>query len=195
MNVLGAERVEYEEDGEVSEGQSFASPMRTLDTLYQMMLGEYERDNFPDIFTTLLSFLFMVLVVVVMMNVLIAIVSDSYDNAMVRSNELFWRARLELVAEVSTTFKQVLARMPTVERWEEFSDNRGERSGKPLEWYFDGNDDWRGKWWAVRISLFPIFLAYGVLYFAYYIFFVISLEMIIKRAKKRSGKKKREALS
>ena len=43
--------------------------------------------------------LFLLLVVMVLSNVLIAIVSDSYDEATAESEELFWRARFELVAE------------------------------------------------------------------------------------------------
>ena len=43
---------------------------------------------------------FMFLGVVVMLNVLIAIVSDSYDNAQSRSRHLFLRSRLELAAEL-----------------------------------------------------------------------------------------------
>ena len=113
------------------------------DTLYIMMLGDYDRDDFPDTYTSLMSFLFMFLVVVIMMNVLIAIVSDSYDNAMVRSNELYSRARLELVAEVSTTFKKVLEVLFSVDNWEKFLKNRGQRVGNLLTWFmgFETNTD------------------------------------------------------
>ena len=41
----------------------------------------------------------MVVVVIVMMNILIAIVSDTYGDAMKRSVPLFWRARVDLIAE------------------------------------------------------------------------------------------------
>ena len=43
---------------------------------------------------------FNVILVIVMLNVLIAIVSDSYDKAVARSRHLFLRSRLELAAEL-----------------------------------------------------------------------------------------------
>jgi hypothetical protein len=39
-------------------------------------------------------------VVVVMLNVLIAVVSDAYDYSMTRAQQLFLRTRLQLVAEL-----------------------------------------------------------------------------------------------
>jgi len=44
---------------------------------------------------------------VCMLNVLIAIVSDSYEAAMTKSTELYWRAQFELITEISTTFKNL----------------------------------------------------------------------------------------
>ncbi|GMI11883.1 hypothetical protein TrVE_jg12519 [Triparma verrucosa] len=48
------------------------------------------------------------LVVIILLNVLIAVVSDAYDAVLVTSSELFWRTRLELVAEIATTFEWLL---------------------------------------------------------------------------------------
>jgi len=145
------------------------------DTLYLMMLGDYDPDDFPDTYTSLMSFLFMFLVVVVMMNVLITIVSDSYDNTMVRSNELFWRARLELVAGVSTTFKNVLSRMPTIdyEWWYEYCYESVDlisaaffqgMTGKPLIEHPKNaigealrDDDIKAFKWGLRCCCFPFF--------------------------------------
>lgn len=42
---------------------------------------------------------FLMLIPIVLMNVLIAIVSDSYDSAMARSDRLYWLARLTLIAD------------------------------------------------------------------------------------------------
>ncbi len=83
-------------------------------------LGDFDRDYFGSKPEVLLLFIFFVLIVIViMLNVLIAIVSDSYgadhrrhplrsvsnvpqnaDNAMVRSRRLFVRSRLELAAQL-----------------------------------------------------------------------------------------------
>ena len=42
---------------------------------------------------------FLMLIPIVLMNILIAIVSDSYDSAMARSERLYWLARLTLIAD------------------------------------------------------------------------------------------------
>lgn len=39
------------------------------------------------------------MIVIVLMNVLIAIVSDSFDDAITRADELYWCSRLDLIAE------------------------------------------------------------------------------------------------
>jgi len=70
-----------------------------------MLLGEYDSTNFADYYIYWLSVAFMFIIVIVMLNVLIAIVGDSYDATMVKSTELFWRAKVELVAKVSTTIR------------------------------------------------------------------------------------------
>ena len=46
--------------------------------------------------------MFILMFVVVMLNVLIAIVSDSYDAAMAESNALFCRSRFELITETAS---------------------------------------------------------------------------------------------
>ena len=71
-------------------------------------MGGYDADNFPDTYTNTLSSIFLFLIVIVMLNVLIAIVGDSYGSAMAKSTQLFWSARMELVAEVSTTFSWIM---------------------------------------------------------------------------------------
>ena len=50
------------------------------------------------------------LVVIIMLNVLIAVVSDSYDGAMIKSRRIHHRARLESIAEIDafiTDMKQL----------------------------------------------------------------------------------------
>lgn len=62
--------------------------------------------NFPRTISTTstlsfsLSFHPRFFVVVVMLNVLIAVVSDAYDYSMTRAQQLFLRTRLQLVAEL-----------------------------------------------------------------------------------------------
>jgi succinate dehydrogenase hydrophobic anchor subunit len=87
----------------------FATVFGAMKTLYiSMVTGVYDPDDFPDAYTFALSAVFLFTVVIVMLNVLIAIVSDSYDAAMVKSAQLFWSARMGLVAELSTTFCWIL---------------------------------------------------------------------------------------
>lgn len=54
--------------------------------------------------------IFLLIVVLVLMNVLIAIVSDSYDAAMSNSKELFARARLGQVNDTLSTFPRIFFR-------------------------------------------------------------------------------------
>ena len=90
---------------------NFDSVPCTSRSLYLMVLGKLdEPDAFADShFAGLLFVQYSFLVFIVLLNILIAIVGDSYDEALVKSNELFWRSRVELVAEISTTFKWILS--------------------------------------------------------------------------------------
>ena len=62
--------------------------------------------NFPDDepALTFVLFYFLFIIVIVMMNVLIAIVSDSYADAMTRAEMLFWCSQLDLIAESTILF-------------------------------------------------------------------------------------------
>ena len=61
--------------------------------------GEFDDTAFQtDSAHVLFSFM-MLVVVIIMMNILIAIVSDSYSDAMRRSAPIYWRARVLLIAE------------------------------------------------------------------------------------------------
>ena len=88
----------------------FGSITCTGQSLYLMVLGKM--DNvvmFKNSYFAWLLFLsYTFLVVIVLLNVLIAIVGDSYDAALVKAEELFWRSRVELIAEISTTFEFAL---------------------------------------------------------------------------------------
>jgi hypothetical protein len=88
---------------------AFGSLSLSIYSIFNMMLGQYDDDTFlrnPE--AVVLFFAFMILVVIVMLNVLIAIVSDSYDVAMVKGNELYHFAQFEIIMElqpVVRTFK------------------------------------------------------------------------------------------
>ena len=183
--ILGKESLDYDEDGVEGEGQNFATIPFTARTLWSIVLGNYETSDFPDLFTTIVSLLYTFIVVIVMLNVLIAIVGDSYDNAMSRSDELFWRARLELVAEVSVTFKAILL---TEEKWEEFARLRGERWTKLRNTIFDRNQ-FNKMGILLRLLGAPFLLVLVVLGELYMIFMVTPAQLMMKKKRLKRMKK------
>ena len=79
----------------------YESPVETLLMLYGMMIGEYSVDEFRSSpFMMILNVGYMFIMTIVMLNILIAIVSDSYEAAMIRSKAMFVRAKFELAAEL-----------------------------------------------------------------------------------------------
>merc|ERR1711904_30105 len=75
-----------------------------------MMMGNYNRvwfnqqdEAWPDpgakVISGTIFVIFMLVVNILMLNVLIAVVSDSYDYARIRSQKIFLRSRLERTAE------------------------------------------------------------------------------------------------
>ncbi|GMI61350.1 hypothetical protein ScalyP_jg3474, partial [Parmales sp. scaly parma] len=87
--------------------KSFNTAINAFQTLYAMVLGDFNVEIFTSPYSRLLGQGFMFAVVVCMLNVLIAIVGDSYEAAMTKSTELYWRAQFELITEISTTFKNL----------------------------------------------------------------------------------------
>ena len=75
-------------------------------TIFSLLLlgfiGDYDLDNYPNPADRTYLVLFLVVVVIVQLNILIAIVSDSYGAAMAKSEALYYRAHLELVGETAT---------------------------------------------------------------------------------------------
>lgn len=72
---------------------------------YTILLGDFghfDRDNFETAFSVLLIVSFTFMVVIVLLNVLIAIVGDSYEKCLIRSKSLFGRARVMLIAELGS---------------------------------------------------------------------------------------------
>jgi hypothetical protein len=77
---------------------------------YTILLGDFgnfERETFATAFSVVLIVIFSFMVVIVLLNVLIAIVSDSYEKCLIRSQSLFGRARVMLIAEL-VSFQNLL---------------------------------------------------------------------------------------
>ncbi len=67
-----------------------------------MQLQWFEGSRSVSALSLFLVVLYLFFVVIVMLNVLFAVVSDSYDYAMKRAQQLFLRSRLECVAELDS---------------------------------------------------------------------------------------------
>ena len=64
-------------------------------------IGEFDPDNFDEVVLRYLLVFYVLVVMVVLLNVLIAIVSDSYDISMAKAEALYYRSRLELITETA----------------------------------------------------------------------------------------------
>ena len=79
---------------------------------YTVLLGSFGGFERKDFFTqeaVVLSIIFTFMVVIILLNILIAIVGDSYEKCLLRSENLFGRARIVLLAKLMS-FQQLLAR-------------------------------------------------------------------------------------
>ena len=68
------------------------------------ILGDFDGAAFPERRDKIVLDMLVVVINVVMLNVLIAIVSDSYDAAIATSYSVFWRQRLSVVVEETIIF-------------------------------------------------------------------------------------------
>jgi len=90
-------------------------------TVFSLLLlsftGDFEADNFPTQVDKALLIVYLLVTVVVQLNILIAIVSDSYDAARATGKALYYRAHLELVTETSWIANRLLPRrlLPTID--------------------------------------------------------------------------------
>lgn len=66
--------------------------------VYIMALGEFNDDAWVSDQSRIVFSLLILTVLIMMMNILIALVSDSYADAMNRSGSVFWRSRVDLIA-------------------------------------------------------------------------------------------------
>ena len=115
-----------------------------LRTYLLLIFQEFERDYFTTSFSVLLVVVYSFVVVLVMLNVLIAVASDSYEKCLVRSNSLFGRARVMMIAEL-VCFQHLLHRMPI--------DGDGQQGSAQLyrAWW---NANWRVSRWSRASILF-----------------------------------------
>merc|ERR1712196_540546 len=92
-----------------SDVESFASIKNLALRLVGMTLGEDDVDDYSESWLMLTYFMsYMLLMTIVMLNVLIAIVSDSYDSVMIRSKKLFLRAKFQIVADMMLMFPNTI---------------------------------------------------------------------------------------
>ena len=103
LGQLEAEEYGFHDDGAPN---AFESVRMTIFSLLLLgFIGDYDLDNYPRPAERGILILFLVVVVVIQMNILIAIVSDSYDAVMAKSEALYYRANLELVTETAWAAK------------------------------------------------------------------------------------------
>ncbi|CAB9503043.1 Potassium ion channel Yvc1 [Seminavis robusta] len=82
--------------------------------VYTILLGDFgafERETFQTRFAFILLIFYSFMVIIVLLNVLIAVASDSYEKCLLRSNMLFGRARVMLIAEI-VCFQNLLRKIP-----------------------------------------------------------------------------------
>ena len=76
-------------------------------------VGEFDPDNFDQVVVRCLLVFYVLVVMVVLLNVLIAIVSDSYDISMAKAEALYYRSRFELITETAP----IASRLPKLPQW------------------------------------------------------------------------------
>lgn len=84
-------------------------------SLYSALLGGFgdlQRSNFTTSFSVFLMVCFTFMVQIILLNVLIAVASDSYEKCLMRAQNLFGRARVMLIAEL-VSFQNLLRKSPT----------------------------------------------------------------------------------
>ena len=105
--------MEDDEDGEMPWGTMRSTSMTLFDLAFT---GNIEREVYPseryDIVALL--YLFIIVISVILLSILIAIVSDSYDDAMANAIILFWASRLEAVMECYMSFGDISFMVPEV---------------------------------------------------------------------------------
>lgn len=84
-------------------------------SVYAILLGDFgmfTRESFTTMFSLILAIFFTFMVVIILLNILIAIASDSYEKCLLRSQKLFGRARVMMISEL-VSFQNLLRRTKT----------------------------------------------------------------------------------
>ena len=93
-----------------TQGSQDCKPREYYLKVYAILLGDFglfERDQFHSSFSVFLAVTYSFMVVLVLLNVLIAVASDSYEKCLFRSRNLFGRARVMLISEL-VSFQSLL---------------------------------------------------------------------------------------
>ena len=101
----------YLEDKECSQAEYYLK-------VYAVLLGDFgtfEREHLTSVFSVLLIVFYSFMVVLILLNVLIAVASDSYEKCLIRSQNLFGRARVMMIAEL-VAFETLLQRQEPEDR-------------------------------------------------------------------------------
>ncbi|GMH74497.1 hypothetical protein TL16_g06482 [Triparma laevis f. inornata] len=99
----------------ISGSNPYLTIWATAQTLLKTLFGDFDSTVYTYDYVRLLFFAYMFMVIIIMLNVLIAIVGDSYGRAMAQSTQLFFKSRLLLIVEMKVTFKVFLKHFPTPE--------------------------------------------------------------------------------
>lgn len=111
FTLLAPESCAYQEQEEVDYNRA-CTPSEYYLSVYSILLGDFglfQRESFVTVFAVVLAVFFSFIVVLVLLNVLIAVASDSYEKCLMRSRKLFGRARVMLIAEM-VSFQNLLRR-------------------------------------------------------------------------------------
>jgi hypothetical protein len=123
---------------------------------YIMMLGDFgntERESFSSGFSVFLLVLYSFLVTVILLNVLIAIASDSYEKCLLNSQKLFGRARVMLVAEL-VSFQSLFQKKDF--QGESSNNEKNMEEGVYSNWWMSGSWSWTRKWSRGSILFFGL---------------------------------------
>jgi hypothetical protein len=127
--------------------------------VYIMLLGDFgdtEREAFGTGFSVFLMVIYSFLVTVILLNVLIAIASDSYERCLLKSQKLFGRARVMLVAEL-VSFQSLLRKR---EKHEDDPSKGQDTSGDLVysQWWTSGGWSLTRKWSRGSLLFFALSL-------------------------------------
>lgn len=128
--------------------EMMCKPTEYLLRVYSILLGDFgnfEREQFLTGFSVFLVVVYSFLVTVVLLNVLIAVASDSYEKCLLRSQHLFGRARVMLIAEL-VAFQNLL----------QTTDGRPPRTKPGIYSRWKSSGRWIRHWSRASILFFSI---------------------------------------